>query len=605
MVKIHLYDFEHFNTTTESIYELGEFNVLIVLKNGENLTNWRDLENREDVVYISEDLFGKTFLEGRYKGMKNLKAILTFGVGNVESMREMFSGCESLEEISSLSSWDVSGVEDMSFMFNGCRSLTDISALENWNTSNVRSLSRMFSGCNSLTDISALESWNVSNVEDMYYLFAECSHLKDVSPLAYWDVSNVGDMGCLFDFCTSLEDISALGNWDLSNVFNMTALFRGCTSLKDISPLSKWDLSEMTRNKSLLAVFSLCTSLKNISALKNWDVSNINRLSGFFEGCISLKSVSDLKKWDVSNVDTLDFMFRSCSYLNNVGNLKSWDTSNVETMKGMFDSCTSLDDISALGKWDVSNVKSINKMFFNCRLLSDVSSLNEWKLSENTSIISIFDECESLSEYPDWFKSSIMRNNQADLETRKKLVASLDKSFFKNNNLNEFDDDTQVFMVAACNNQPLLAYMVERSDYRFIQEKALENITDEEILTDIAIRDHHCDITRDKKGLKSYFYIREMAILKIENKAFLIRIAKELPYILDNFSHVAKYIEDDEEWTDIALNAKSQHIRIFALANIKSADSFKTIIDESDDEALVKVAKMNMPREEPSEDADD
>ena len=75
MAKIYLYDFEHLNTTTESIYELRDFNVLIILTDGTNLTNWEDVENREDVLFVSEDLFGVTSLEGRYKDMKNLKAM--------------------------------------------------------------------------------------------------------------------------------------------------------------------------------------------------------------------------------------------------------------------------------------------------------------------------------------------------------------------------------------------------------------------------------------------------------------------------------------------------------------------------------------------------
>ena len=55
MAKTDLYDFEHLNTTTESIYELREFNVLIILIDGTNLTNWRDVKNREDILFISEN----------------------------------------------------------------------------------------------------------------------------------------------------------------------------------------------------------------------------------------------------------------------------------------------------------------------------------------------------------------------------------------------------------------------------------------------------------------------------------------------------------------------------------------------------------------------
>ncbi|MBP3792276.1 MAG: BspA family leucine-rich repeat surface protein [Methanobrevibacter sp.] len=602
MAKIHLYDFEHLNTTTESIYELGDFNLLIVLKDGKNLTSWADVKNREDIIFISEDLFGQTSLEARYKGMKNLRAIVTFGVGNVESLKELFSGCESLEDISTLASWDVSGVTDTSFMFNGCTNLADISCLSRWNTSNVTSISRMFSGCESLEDISPLKNWDVGNVRDMYYLFSYCSSLKDISALEYWDVSNVLDMGCAFDFCISLEDISPLENWDLSNVFNMTALFRGCVSLKDISPLGKWDLSKMTRNKALLAIFSYCTNLRNISPLKKWDVSNITRMSGLFEGCTSLRDASPLRKWDVSNVTSLEFMFRECSSLTDITNFKSWNIENVDSLTGMLDSCRDLEDVSPMKKLDVSNVKSMNKLFYNCSSLTDVSSLKDWKISEEASIKGIFDKCELLEEYPEWFKMTVMNNNDADITTRKKIINSLDEEFFKTHDLNQFDDDTQLFMVAATDSQALLAHICERSHNRFIQEKAVERITDEEILTNIVLNDHNCDISRQNGELKSYFYNREIAILKIKNKAFLIKIAKQLPHILQNFKYIAKYIDTDEEWTDIVLNAKSQHIRVFALANVKSANYFERIISESDDEQLVKVAKLNMPGGKPIED---
>ena len=150
MVNVYLNEFEHLNSTTESIFELGDFNVLIVLKDGTNFTNWDDVKNNDDILYVSEDLFGKTVLDGRYKDLKNLKAIVTLGVGNVVSMKEMFSGCESLQDISVLSSWDVSGVTDMSSMFNECSSLNDISALANWNTASVRNISGMFLGCSGL-----------------------------------------------------------------------------------------------------------------------------------------------------------------------------------------------------------------------------------------------------------------------------------------------------------------------------------------------------------------------------------------------------------------------------------------------------------------------
>ena len=387
----------------------------------------------------------------------------------------------------------------------------------------------------------------------------------------------------------------------MSNVFNITALFRGCVNLKDISPLSKWDLSKMYRNKALLAVFSYCTNLRDISPLKKWDVSNITRMSGLFEGCASLRDASPLKKWDVSNVFSLDFLFRECGSLYDISHFKSWDIENVQSVTGMLDSCSDLSDVSPLKKWDVSNIKSMNKLFYNCSSLTDVSSLENWKISRETSIKAIFDKCESLTEYPGWFQMAVMNNNESDTETRQKIINNLDESFFRNHDINEFDDDTQLFMVAASDSQSLLAYIAERSKNRFIQEKAIDRIMDEEILTNIVINDPNCDITRENGKLKSYFYNREKAFLKIKNKALLMKIAKQLPHILDNFAHIAEYIDTDEEWVDIVLNAKSQHIRIFALANVKSVNSFETIIAQSSDEQLVKVARINMPKQKPIE----
>ena len=138
MISKELREFELLNTTTESIYSLDGLDVLIILKNGFNLTSWEQVDNKEDIIYISEDLFGKTDLAGRYEGLKNLKAIIAFGFGAVDNTEGMFSGCESLVDITSLESWDVSNVENMSRMFYGCSSLKDVSALASWNVSRVR-----------------------------------------------------------------------------------------------------------------------------------------------------------------------------------------------------------------------------------------------------------------------------------------------------------------------------------------------------------------------------------------------------------------------------------------------------------------------------------
>ena len=53
MISKELREFEMLNTTTQSIYELNELNVLIILKDGSNLTSWDFVDDKEDIIYIT------------------------------------------------------------------------------------------------------------------------------------------------------------------------------------------------------------------------------------------------------------------------------------------------------------------------------------------------------------------------------------------------------------------------------------------------------------------------------------------------------------------------------------------------------------------------
>ena len=76
----YLEDFERLNTTTKSIYDLEDNNVLIILKNGTNLTDWEDVEDVDDVLYVSEDLSGFEDLWCNYHSFYYLKVVVASGV---------------------------------------------------------------------------------------------------------------------------------------------------------------------------------------------------------------------------------------------------------------------------------------------------------------------------------------------------------------------------------------------------------------------------------------------------------------------------------------------------------------------------------------------
>ena len=185
-------EFEELNTTTSSIYDLGDLEVLIILKDGTNLTSWSDVEDKNDILYVSEDLSNKTSLSYRYDKCNSLESIVVTGVTDkVYSLSFMFERCNSLQYVFGIDSWDISNLKNMDAMFLDCFSLTDISFLESLDVSNVNEMESMFQNCISLSDISPLGSWNVRNVENMHAMFALCLNLHSLKGLQSWDVGNV------------------------------------------------------------------------------------------------------------------------------------------------------------------------------------------------------------------------------------------------------------------------------------------------------------------------------------------------------------------------------------------------------------------------------
>ena len=247
---INLFQIEELNVTTDNIYDLGNYNLLIILKDGTNLTDWDEVANKEDIIYIIEDISNFTDLSSRYENLKSLIYITTLSTTDkVTNMQSMFAGCESLVDISCLVDWDVSNVTDMSDMFRSCTSLVDVGGLSGWDVSNVTDMGNMFGkyketegdvGCSSLVDVSGLSGWDVSNVTNMAAMFIGCRSLNDVGGLSGWDVSNVTDMGLMFGDCTSLVDVGGLSGWDVSNVTSVMQMFDRCESLVDVSVLSGW-----------------------------------------------------------------------------------------------------------------------------------------------------------------------------------------------------------------------------------------------------------------------------------------------------------------------------------------------------------------------------
>ena len=200
----YLKEFEKLNTTTDSIYDLGEHDVLIILEDGTNLTSWDDVP-KKSVKYVSEDLSNYDNLKDRYNGFSNLEAIV---IKNISKE-----------------------IKEFDCMFYDCCSLVDISCLKDLDTSNIATIVSMFEGCSSLTDLSSLAEWNTSHLKDASRAFARCSSLTDLSHLAHWDVSQIKSIKSMFRHCSSLVDVSCFSNWDLP-CCNVREIFLGCPNIE-------------------------------------------------------------------------------------------------------------------------------------------------------------------------------------------------------------------------------------------------------------------------------------------------------------------------------------------------------------------------------------
>ena len=457
--------FEHFeklNSATDSIYDLGDNEVLIILKDGTNLTSWDNVSNQHDILYISEDFSNRKVITRKYRYLTSLKATVVVGITKkIKDMEEMFQGCSSLVDLYGLETWDTSKIEKMEGMFRGCSSLEDISGLENWDISNAYRLWNLFDGCSSLTDLSPLANWDISDVSSMADMFSGCSSLVDLSPLKDWDTSNVRNMSRLFSGCSSLADLSPLEKWNISSVRKIDSIFGGCSSLVDLSPLKDWDTSQIksmvhmfggcssltglsgleywntSKLENMQGIFSDCASLTDLSSLENWNTSKVNNmwsvfegcsslvdlspLSGWnvshvtamryiFEGCSSLISLSGLENWDIHRVSDMIAMFKCCSSLTDLSSLKSWNLSPFnQDLSGMFKFCSSLSDLSPLSSWDVSGVFTMKNMFKGCSSLSDLSQLSSWDVSKFLENSGIFDDCPSIEVYPNWYENNKSR----------------------------------------------------------------------------------------------------------------------------------------------------------------------------------------------------
>ena len=380
-----------------------------------------NLTNVTSIDLSNIDTSGVTSMKDMFSGNNSLITITfgeNFNTSNVTNMNGMFNNCSSLTSLD-LSSFDTSSVQTfgnafgsyygVNGMFQGCSSLTSLD-LSNFDTSNAINMGAMFRDCSSLTGLN-LSSFGGDKVTNMGWIFSGCTNLQGVDlsnfkpqnsvEIAYMfnDCKNItsinlndfkikGDLMSTFSNCNNLENLN-LDGIITDGITNMQDTFANCSSLKSLD-LSSWDVSELI---GLHQTFSGASSLENLN-ISGWKISNkVTSLYGTFAGCKSLKSL-DLSGWDTSGVTNMSLTFRHCN------SLKSLDLSNFNTLKvtkinQMFLDCTNLQIID-LSSFDTSNVTDMSMMFNGAEKLRTIYVSDLWNTSKVTTSYNMFSSCTSL-----------------------------------------------------------------------------------------------------------------------------------------------------------------------------------------------------------------
>lgn len=253
-----LKDFEWLNIATPSIYDLGDYEVLIVLKDGTNLTSWDDVEYLRDILYVSEDLSDVDDLSKHYyekagqvysnffhvNPFRKLKAIVAQNAeSKVTSLDYMFYKLDNLTTISGLNSWDTSNVVDMKFLFAECKNLEVVSGIESIDIGNVRNMNSMFYGCKKLSNFNSLKLWDVKDVLDMDYMFGMCSSFNDLTPILDWDINDNCIFENMFKYCSIENRMIFYSNWQDKLLNSFSTIFYDLSKVVGCIRCGKFDMA--------------------------------------------------------------------------------------------------------------------------------------------------------------------------------------------------------------------------------------------------------------------------------------------------------------------------------------------------------------------------
>ena len=288
------------------------------------------VNNKQTVINLC------SLLDIKIRTIKNVIFEESFNTYTPTSLKEFFSDCTGLNEITGLKYLNTAEVTDMSHMFWNCRNLSSLD-LTNFNTAKVTNMFAMFNGCENLSSLTLSESFNTANVTDMSNMFYLCKNLSSLD-IPNFNTANVTDMSYMFDTCQKLTELN-LSNFKTEKVKNMRYMFSYCNKLKKLN-LSNFNTANVT---NMTCMFINCKELSSLD-ISNFNTAKVKDMSSMFKNCQVLSSL-DLSNFNTTKVTDMSGMFSGCSMLQTIyvsDDFVVTGITNEDYKKNLFTGCEAL-----------------------------------------------------------------------------------------------------------------------------------------------------------------------------------------------------------------------------------------------------------------------
>ena len=333
-----IYDLKTSTTIDGYVAEYDATNYTLTFKKITSINSEAIDLNRIVMVNNKQTVINLCSLLGiKIRTIKNVIFEESFNTYTPTSLKEFFSDCTGLNEITGLKYLNTAEVTDMSHMFWNCRNLSSLD-LTNFNTTKVENMFGMFNGCENLSSL-VISNFNTANVTDMSNMFYLCKNLSSLD-IPNFNTANVTDMSYMFDTCQKLTELN-LSNFKTEKVKNMRYMFSYCNKLKKLN-------------------------------LSNFNTANVTNMTCMFINCKELSSL-DISNFNTAKVKDMSSMFKNCQVLSSL-DLSNFNTTKVTDMSGMFSGCSMLQTIYVSDDFVVTGITNDSykkDLFTGCEALPE------------------------------------------------------------------------------------------------------------------------------------------------------------------------------------------------------------------------------------------